>query len=245
MTSNSTYTYNNGRLDLWTDNSELFVGTLKERDVAGIGNIHSITIPFLYWKAENRDNLPAYSNVFRYGTYPLNKSNNTGKTADLIGRLVITLSDEDGKDNYARIYSALHRVNTIFEKRKGYYSLLFKTFIPFSTRNLRDVVKSLFPFIGIGREHLATKGLQRNLVGTVFFGVTGLVADLATLTFRLIALAPRAIYQHTLQKDVEIQGIKFDRKVDLSKGTIYILSYNKEMQDISVSSLHPPFFYLG
>jgi hypothetical protein len=224
---------------------------LEPKDTDNLGRIDTITIPFFYWAAHNRDNLPEYANVFRYGTYPLDKPNK-GKAPDVTGRLEIQITPQDGHgSNDEKVRSALNRITGLLIEREGYHSLLFKTFVPFSTRHLKDTCKSLFPFTGVGREHLASKGFEKSVVGSLVVGVIMLIADIATLAFRLLALIPRAIYQHCLQKNPPLKDVQVssnDMKVDWGKGTVVVHTYTKDMSGngtLNISSLNPPAFYLG
>jgi hypothetical protein len=236
----SGYSYANGCLDLWTDleKSKKFTS----EDAENLEEIDAITIPIHYWSPQNRDKLPEYANVFRYGTYPLNRPRDDS-APDYTGRLQIEITSEDKHgNNWEKVKSALRRVNELFARREGYHSLLFQTFVPFSTRHFKDTCKSLFPFTGLGREHLASIGRQDEIGSSLIVGVVMLIADLATIAFRLIALIPRAIYQHHLQKNLSIQGILLLPK--FGKGTIAVYTYTNIFSD-RISMYTPPAFYLG
>lgn len=228
------YSYNGGVVKVWTEAADDMHAhsllNLKEKTLDGDWEIplnkeelvQKVALPFFYWSSQNRAHVPTHFNVLNYGAKRID-----GQSPDAQGWLIIPLNQmQAGLTNWQKVAKASLAIQKIIEKREGRKSTLFKLFVPLSTRTMSDVAKSLFPCTGMGRDSLQEKSitdkLPQFLMGTVM-----LIADMASIAFRLLALPLRAIYQHFLQKGQLPQGVSVEKtngtgQLNWGEGLLYI-----------------------
>lgn len=241
----ATYAVTNTRVDLWTHikgpgYTSANRCNVSENGKVPVNDLHvtEVTLPFFYWSSKNRANMTTFRNPLNYGApykgEPINP--------DYSGRIFLTITDGDRTKpvqhlKYVRpregeetqwkyIERASDRMKKGLNKREGHQGVLFRTFIPISTRTLVDTAKSLFPFTGYALDKVIEQKQSGNRFTHFerFFICMFTIIDVVTLAFRLISLLPRALYQHFFQKNQIIEGAKIEGegKIDWSQGWIQI-----------------------
>lgn len=165
------------------------------------------------------------------------------------GRLQIQIHHTiDGNESDThKVAHAVKCIEATILAKRSYDHIAFKAFIPFNTRSLGEACKSLF--LPITLDHL------KNTSGCGYLlAIVTLICDLATLTFRLLTITFRAIYQNTTDKQPELQGVKVvvtegSGTIDWSRGVIRFKTYgtskNADDGGLVLTNTHSNRVYLG
>lgn len=196
------YTIWNRKIDLWTlPNGNLDLEITKHTHV-GFGTMDHVTIPFTYQ--------PQPGVVTK-------------------GRLIIPIDiQKDCREPKAHdthvVANAVKRIERTILANQGYNHVAFKAFIPFDTRSLGGICKSLFTPITC--DHL------KNTSGCGYLlGIVTLICDLATLPFRLVTLLFRCIYQSIKQNELEDVEVRAPHggTIDWSRGEISFKTFGERV----------------
>jgi|GEM_PF-4670659 len=220
------------QLDLWTDtdpnniqqNNDHYSINNDNDIISGINQkfIARFTLPFFYWKSAS----PELVNK------DYEQRNLPKPPPDIAGRIVVQLFHQnDGVTNWTAIAQRVNELMQFLNERESRSDWFLKIVVPFSTRTLGSTCKSFFPLTCTLHRNLSHPEL-RNVTRMVdylpspFTRLAALIGDVATSPLKLSSLIPRAVYQHKVQKNRDIEGLR-DIQITIGKGRRNGFSWNQ------------------